>query len=153
MGQGAIRDGAGSALFTLRYQALVFRPARGEVLDCVVASVSKVGFFADAGPMQVRLEEEKRERWWLDRHTKNQRLFLFSHLFSSQVFVSNHLIPDDYEFSAAGEPAFVSADEAARVVAGAEVRLRVVGTRMDASEIFCVASMKDDYLGVISAAV
>lgn len=45
----------------------------------------------------------------------------------------------------------MSADEAARVAAGAEVRLRVVGTRMDASEIFCVASMKDDYLGVISA--
>ena len=45
----------------------------------------------------------------------------------------------------------MSADEAARVAAGAEVRLRVVGARMDASEIFCVASMKDDYLGVISA--
>ena len=35
---------------------------------------------------------------------------------------------------------------------GAEVRLRVVGTRMDANEIFCVATMKDDYLGVINAA-
>ena len=59
VGQGAIRDGAGSALFTLRYSALVFRPSRGEVLDCVVASVSKVGFFADAGPMQVRERAER----------------------------------------------------------------------------------------------
>jgi DNA-directed RNA polymerase II subunit RPB7 len=49
-------------LFTLRYQALVFRPARGEVLDCVVASVSKVGFFADAGPMQVHDGKEGVER-------------------------------------------------------------------------------------------
>ena len=141
VGQGAIRDGGtGSATFSLRYGCLVFRPARGEVLDAVVASVSKVGFFADAGPMQ--------------------------------VFVSNHLIPDEYEFSSGGggggaggggaggsgagggggEPAFVAADEGSRVAPGAEVRLRVVGTRMDANEIFCVATMKDDYLGVINAA-
>jgi DNA-directed RNA polymerase II subunit RPB7 len=143
--QGAIRDGGtGSATFSLRYGCLVFRPSRGEVLDAVVASVSKVGFFADAGPMQ--------------------------------VFVSNHLIPDEYEFSSGGggggggagasgggggagaggsgggEPAFVAADEGSRVTPGAEVRLRVVGTRMDANEIFCVATMKDDYLGVINAA-
>lgn len=144
MSQGAIRDGGtGSATFSLRYGCLVFRPSRGEVLDAVVASVSKVGFFADAGPMQ--------------------------------VFVSNHLIPDEYDFSsggggggggaggsgaggsgggaaAGGEPAFVAADEGSRVSPGAEVRLRVVGTRMDANEIFCVATMKDDFLGVINAA-
>lgn len=63
----------------------------------------QVGFFADAGPLQ--------------------------------LFVSNHLIPEDFEFNATGEPAFVSTDEAVRVQAGAEVRLRIVGTRMDASEI------------------
>lgn len=64
---------------------------------------AQVGFFAEAGPLQ--------------------------------LFVSNHLIPEDFAFSAAGEPAFVSADEAVRVQAGAEVRLRIVGARMDASEI------------------
>ena len=103
----------------VRYACLVFRPARGEVLDCVVASVSKVGFFADAGPMQ--------------------------------VFVSSHLLPDDYSYDAAGEAAFVAGDAGARVCAGCEVRLRVVGVRMDANEVFCVASMKDDYLGVINS--
>ena len=119
-------------MFAVAYRALAFRPARGEVLDCVVSSVSKVGFFADAGPMQ--------------------------------VFVSNHLIPDEYGFvgggmgagggggGGGGEAAYEAADGSApRVAAGAEVRLRVVGTRMDANEVFCVASMKDDYLGVINA--
>ena len=52
-----------------------------------------------------------------------------------QLFVSNHLIPDDFDFVSADEPAFVSADEAVRVQAGAEVRMRIVGTRMDATEI------------------
>lgn len=64
---------------------------------------AQVGFFADAGPLQ--------------------------------LFVSNHLIPDDFDFVSADEPAFVSADEAVRVQAGAEVRMRIVGTRMDATEI------------------
>ena len=52
-----------------------------------------------------------------------------------QVFVSNHLIPDEFSFVAADEPSFVSADEAVRIVAGAEARLRIVGTRVDATEI------------------
>ena len=49
--------------------------------------------------------------------------------------MSNHLIPEDFKFSASEEPAFVSTDEAVRVQAGAEVRLRIVGARMDATEI------------------
>ena len=51
------------------------------------------------------------------------------------IFVSNHLIPDEFSFVAADEPSFVSADEAVRIVAGAEARLRIVGTRVDATEI------------------
>ena len=67
------------------------------------AAALQVGFFADAGPLQ--------------------------------LFVSNHLIPEDFSYDSANEPAFVSSDEAVRVQAGAEVRLRIVGTRVDADEI------------------
>ena len=63
----------------------------------------QVGFFADAGPLQ--------------------------------LFVSNHLIPEDFSYDSTNDPAFVSSDEAVRVQAGAEVRLRIVGTRVDADEI------------------
>lgn len=118
VGKGSIREGLGTALFKVQYSCVVLRPFKGEVIDCVVSSVSKVGFFADAGPLQ--------------------------------LFISNHLIPDDFEYSATGEPAFVSRDEAVRVQAGAEVRLRIVGAKMDASEIFCLGTIKEDYLGVIS---
>ena len=52
-----------------------------------------------------------------------------------QVFVSNHLIPQEFSFNSTEEPSFVSADEAVRIVAGAEARLRIVGTRVDATEI------------------
>jgi len=41
MGKGMIREGTGSASFNVRYMCLVFRPFRGEVIDCVVSSVNK----------------------------------------------------------------------------------------------------------------
>ena len=97
-----------------------------------------MGFFAEAGPLQ--------------------------------LFVSNHLIPDDFEFDTSHEPAYVTA-EGEKIVPGCEVRVRVVGTRVDANEIvrvrfayvfldfclylylvlqFAVATMSDDYLGLMS---
>ena len=40
--KGAIREGLGTALFNVHYSCLVLRPHKGEVMDCVVTSVSKV---------------------------------------------------------------------------------------------------------------
>ena len=37
----------------MKYQCIVFKPFKGEVLDAVVTSVSKLGFFCEAGPMQI----------------------------------------------------------------------------------------------------
>lgn len=68
------------------------------------------------------------------------------------VFVSNQLIADDMAFESVGENAYVSADQQVRIVKEAEVRVRVVGMRIDASEIFCIATMKEDFLGVIGEA-
>jgi DNA-directed RNA polymerase subunit E'/Rpb7 len=63
--------------------------------------------------------------------------------------VSNHLIPDDFDFVSTDEPAFVSADEEVRVQAGAEVRMRIVGTRMDATEIVRARPQKAVGLGTL----
>lgn len=40
--KGQIREGLGTALFSVHYSCLVLRPHKGEVMDCVVTSVSKV---------------------------------------------------------------------------------------------------------------
>eukprot|EP00884_Botryococcus_braunii_P017089 jgi/Botrbrau1/4063/Bobra.152_3s0019.1 len=119
IGKGWIRPGVGSANFTIHYNCVVFRPFKGEVIDAVVTSVNKVGFFAEAGPLQ--------------------------------LFVSNHLIPEDYEFKGLPEPSFMSSDESVKIATGTEVRVRVVGSRMDATNIFCVATIKDDFLGALVA--
>merc|ERR1712032_273265 len=69
------------------------------------------------------------------------------------LFVSEHLFPEDFRFSAAsGEPAFESLDGHLRIERGSEVRLKVVGTRADATEIFCIATLNENYLGVIGEA-
>ena len=41
--QGLIRrDGTGLATFPIKFECIVFRPVKGEVMDCVVTSVNKV---------------------------------------------------------------------------------------------------------------
>ena len=45
--------GTGEAEFTLHYQALVMKPIKGEVVDCSVEKVGKLGFFCLLGPMQI----------------------------------------------------------------------------------------------------
>eukprot|EP00898_Chlorokybus_atmophyticus_P005418 jgi/Chlat1/5878/Chrsp4S06389 len=116
-GAGELKDSSGYASFKMKYRAIVFRPFKGEVLDCIVTQVNKMGFFAEAGPLQ--------------------------------VFVSNHLMQDNMKFSGEEEPCYVAEDESQRLQKDSMVRLRVVGTRIDATEIFCIGSIKDDWLGII----
>jgi DNA-directed RNA polymerase II subunit RPB7 len=59
----------------------------------------------------------------------------FSEAGPLQVFVSNHLIPEGFEFNTAHEPCYQTTDGDQKIVPGSEVRLRIVGTRVDASDI------------------
>lgn len=119
IGEGLIRpDGTGFATFTVKYDCVLFRPFRGEVLDASVRQVIPSGFIAEAGPLE--------------------------------IFVSNHCIPTDYIYHSA-DPSFVSADESTRLQEGVDVRLRILSTRIDAAQIACVGTVKEDYLGVIES--
>jgi DNA-directed RNA polymerase II subunit RPB7 len=113
--------GAGVVMFQMSFNAIVFRPFKGEALDAIVKSVNKMGFFAEVGPLD--------------------------------VFVSKHLIPADMSFDPQSNPAAyisqISEEQPLRITKGSEVRLRVIGTRMDAAEIFAIGSIKEDFLGVI----
>ncbi|KAI8536143.1 hypothetical protein RHMOL_Rhmol10G0233600 [Rhododendron molle] len=112
VGKGLIRDGTGFVTFPVKYQCVVFRPFKGEILEAVVTMVNKMGFFAEAGPVQ--------------------------------IFVSNHLIPDDMEFQSGDMPNYTTSDRSVRIVLmqvkiekESEVRLKIIGTRVDATEIVC----------------
>ncbi|GMH40462.1 hypothetical protein BSKO_08366 [Bryopsis sp. KO-2023] len=119
IGEGLIRpDGTGFATFTVKYDCVLFRPFRGEVLDATVQQVITGGFIAEAGPLE--------------------------------IFVSIHCIPDDYTFHS-GDAAFVSADESTRIQEGVDIRLRILSTRIDAAQIACVGTIKEDFLRVLES--
>ncbi|KAF7129236.1 hypothetical protein RHSIM_Rhsim10G0155000 [Rhododendron simsii] len=116
VGKGLIRDGTGFVTFPVKYQCVVFRPFKGEILEAVVTMVNKdygdrivascgirMGFFAEAGPVQ--------------------------------IFVSNHLIPDDMEFQSGDMPNYTTSDRSVKIEKESEVRLKIIGTRVDATEI------------------
>ncbi|CAA2989456.1 DNA-directed RNA polymerase II subunit RPB7 [Olea europaea subsp. europaea] len=51
--KGLVLDGSGYATFPVKYQCVVFRPFKGEIVEAVVSMVNKMGFFAEAGPVQI----------------------------------------------------------------------------------------------------
>jgi DNA-directed RNA polymerase II subunit RPB7 len=53
IGQGKIGDTSGYSTFPIFYKAIVFRPFRGEVVDGIVKSITKFGFFVNVGPLTI----------------------------------------------------------------------------------------------------
>nr|GMD69303.1 pentatricopeptide repeat-containing protein At3g46790, chloroplastic [Ipomoea batatas] len=103
VGKGLIRDGTGFVTFPVKYQCVVFRPFKGEILEAVVTMVNKMGFFAEAGPVQ--------------------------------IFVSNHLIPDDMEFQSGDAPNYTTSDGSVKIQKDSEkwtVYRRPLGARAEA---------------------
>ncbi|KAJ3785292.1 hypothetical protein GGU11DRAFT_782203 [Lentinula aff. detonsa] len=116
IGKGMVISGTGQAEFITRYRAIVFKPFKGEVVDGVVTSVTKMGFFADVGPLS--------------------------------VFVSHQLIPPDMKFEPnSNPPSFASEQQI--VEKNTKIRLKIVGTRVDATEIFAIGTINEEHLGVV----
>ena len=107
-----------------------------------------MGFFADAGPLQ--------------------------------IFVSQHLIPSHYRVEITDDASFESEENAPPIKAGAAVRVRLVGIKVEANQLvrqlhssciklhqtasmyaaeinnisccasqFCVATIMEDFLGIV----
>ncbi|GAA5936429.1 hypothetical protein JCM1841_001804 [Sporobolomyces salmonicolor] len=67
-----------------------------------------------------------------------------------QCFISVHLIPPDFSFDPnANPPCFSSTEDVLKIEKGTKIRLKIVGTRVDATEIFAIGTIKEDYLGPI----
>ncbi|KAI9469162.1 DNA-directed RNA polymerase II subunit [Coemansia sp. RSA 1085] len=113
---GKIIPGYGSAEFQVQYSAILFKPFKNEVLDAVVDTVNKMGFFANAGPLQ--------------------------------IFVSNALIPSDMELDMNSNPPSLHSNDQ-KIEKGTLVRIKIAGTRIDATNIYAIGTIKEDYLGVI----
>lgn len=113
---GELEDGTGFAIFPLQYQAVVFRPFKGEVLDSVVSKVTQHGFFAESGPLT--------------------------------VFVSHHLLPQGMKYIPETE-IWISEDKSEQIEENSSVRMRILGLKIEATEISATGSIKDAFLGPI----
>jgi DNA-directed RNA polymerase II subunit RPB7 len=49
--RGMVIPGTGRVEYTINYRAVCFKPFRGEVVDGMVSSVIKTGFFVEVGPL------------------------------------------------------------------------------------------------------
>lgn len=113
---GELDDATGYAVFPLKYQAVVFRPFKGEVLDSVVTRLLPYGFFAESGPLN--------------------------------VFVTNKLMPEGMTFDP-NHQVWSSDDGVDVIKEGTAVRLRIIGLKIEATEINATGSISDPYLGPI----
>ncbi|KAL2898839.1 DNA-directed RNA polymerase II subunit RPB7 [Bienertia sinuspersici] len=59
------------------------------------------------------------------------------------VTMVNKLIPDDMEFQSAYTPNYTTSDGSVKIQKDSEVRLKIIGTRVDAKEIVCLYSASD----------
>lgn len=119
--KGQIREGTGITCFTIKFNAIVFRPFKGEVLDAVVTKVNKMGFFAEVGPLPV---------------------FVSKHAIPADMVFDQNSNPPSYVSQ-------VTDEQPIRIRPDSEVRLRIVGTHFDVNEIRAIGTIRDDYLGVI----
>ncbi|KAH0481885.1 MAG: hypothetical protein KVP17_003761 [Porospora cf. gigantea B] len=51
--KGRVQDGTGMVVVHVKYQAIVLKPFRGEVVDAVVTHVNSIGIFANCGPFRI----------------------------------------------------------------------------------------------------
>ncbi|PWN94821.1 putative DNA-directed RNA polymerase II chain Rpb7 [Tilletiopsis washingtonensis] len=79
--------------------------------------------------------------------TNVNKMGFFATVGPLQIFTSVHLLPVDFKFQPDSNPAEYASADGSTIVKGKKVRLRIVGTRIDANEIFAVGLMKEDYLG------
>ncbi|XP_045411924.1 DNA-directed RNA polymerase II subunit RPB7 isoform X2 [Lemur catta] len=76
---------------------------------------------------------------------------LFTEIGPMSCFISRHSIPSEMEFDPnSNPPCYKTVDEDIVIQQDDEIRLKIVGTRVDKNDIFAIGSLMDDYLGLVS---
>lgn len=87
-GKGKLLIGSPSALFCLTYKAITFKAFRGEVFDAIVTNVTNLGFFSEAGSLQIFISKQQIPRDY--KYDSNRKSFF--NLFDNQVQFLNEKI-------------------------------------------------------------
>ncbi|PVD26001.1 hypothetical protein C0Q70_13669 [Pomacea canaliculata] len=80
--------------------------------------------------------------------TQVNKVGLFTDIGPLSCFISRHSIPADMEFDpSSNPPCYKTKDEDIVIQPDDEIRIRIVGTRVDAKDIFAIGTLMDDFLG------
>ncbi|OQV20217.1 DNA-directed RNA polymerase II subunit RPB7 [Hypsibius exemplaris] len=83
--------------------------------------------------------------------TQVNKVGIFCEMGPLSCFVSRHSIPAEMEFDPAATPAcYRSKDEELVIQPDDEIRVKIVGTRVDAKDIFAIGTLMDDFLGLVN---
>lgn len=109
-----------------------------QYLKKTIKLFSQVGIFADIGPLSC----------FISHHVK--KLITEVCIMILKYFIVFQSIPADMEFCPNVQPpCYKSKDEDIVIHADDEIRLKIVGTRVDATGIFAIGTLMDDYLGLV----
>ncbi|KAL6083579.1 hypothetical protein STEG23_000652 [Scotinomys teguina] len=79
--------------------------------------------------------------------TQVNKVGLFTEIGPMSCFISRHSIPSEMEFDPnSNPPCYKTMDEDIVIQQDDEIRLKIVGTRVDKNDIFAIGSLMDDYL-------
>lgn len=81
--------------------------------------------------------------------TQINKVGIFTEIGPLSCFISRHSIPADMEFDAnANPPCYKTKDDEMVINQDDEIRVKIVGIRVDATDIFAIGTLMDDYLGL-----
>ncbi|KMZ58335.1 DNA-directed RNA polymerase II subunit RPB7 [Zostera marina] len=70
--------------------------------------------------------------------------------FKGEVLEAVVTIVNKMDFFAEAGPVQIFVSSHVKIQSDSEVRLKIIGTHVDATEIFCIGTIKDDFLGVVN---
>ncbi|KAI6174079.1 DNA-directed RNA polymerase II subunit RPB7 [Aphelenchoides besseyi] len=76
---------------------------------------------------------------------------IFCEIGPLSCFISHHTIPPDMKYDACSPvPCYRTADDSMQIKPNDEIRVKVISIREDASDIFVLATLMDDFLGLVA---
>jgi len=73
-GDGKLLVGTPSAMYNLTYKAITFRAFKGEVFDAIITNLTNVGFFSEAGLLQIFISKNQMPFGLV--YSENKKIFI-----------------------------------------------------------------------------
>lgn len=139
VGSGIVSFRTGYALFDVRYNAVVFHPRKGQIVDAVITSVIEHGFLATAGPLELFVSKRLIPEW-------------YSYDANNSSFVP---VVGQATTNSQGKLTVLGANDVRKnyiLAAKTKIRVKIVNTKphSDSTKLVATGNINDEFLGFIN---